>query len=98
MPDEKKEELVGLLARHEIPLIEDDVYGDLCFGSARPRVAKAYDEKGLVLLCSSFSKTLAPGYRIGWIVPGRFQQKVERLKVFEHATASPISQPSLVSC
>ncbi len=91
MPDEKKQELAALLAKHEIPLIEDDVYGDLCFGPARPRTAKAYDEKGLVLLCSSFSKTLAPGYRIGWIVPGRFQQKVERQKALLNiATASPI--------
>ena len=90
MPDEKKRELVALLAKHDIPLIEDDVYGDLAFGPARPTAAKAYDEKGLVLLCSSFSKTLAPGYRIGWIVPGRFQQKVERLKaLFNIATASP---------
>ncbi len=91
MPDKKKEELVALLAKHEIPLIEDDVYGDLCFGPSRPRTAKAYHEKGLVLLCSSFSKTLAPGYRIGWIVPGRFQQKVERQKALLNiAAASPI--------
>ena len=90
MPDEKKRELVTLLARHDIPLIEDDVYGDLAFGPARPTAAKAYDEHGLVLLCSSFSKTLAPGYRVGWIVPGRFQQKVEQLKtLFNITTASP---------
>ena len=91
MPDEKKRELVALLAKKDIPLIEDDVYGDLAFGPARPTAAKAYDDKGLVLLCSSFSKTLAPGYRIGWIVPGRFQQRVERLKALLNiATASPI--------
>jgi DNA-binding transcriptional MocR family regulator len=80
MPDENKRELVRILARNEISLIEDDVYGDLHFGSARPISAKSYDDKGMVLLCSSFSKTLAPGYRIGWILPGRFQQKVEGLK------------------
>ncbi len=90
MPDEKKQELVVLLAKHEIPLIEDDVYGDLGFMPARPLVAKAYDDRGLVLTCSSFSKTLAPGYRVGWIVPGRFQEQVERLKtLFNIATASP---------
>jgi len=90
MPDEKKQDLVGLLAKHEIPLIEDDVYGDLPFGPARPTATKAYDEKGLVLFCSSFSKTLAPGYRIGWIAPGRFQPKVEQLKALLNiATASP---------
>lgn len=90
MPDEKKRELVALLANHDVPLIEDDVYGDLAFGPNRPAAAKAFDEKGLVLYCSSFSKTLAPGYRIGWIVPGRYLQKVERLKAhFNIATASP---------
>jgi len=70
MPDDRKRELVELLAQHDIPLIEDDVYGDLAFGSSRPAAVKAYDEKGLVLYCSSFSKTLAPGYRVGWIAPG----------------------------
>ena len=80
MPDAKKKELVELLGRREIPLIEDDIYGDLCFGSTRPRAAKAYDKQGLVLLCSSFSKTLAPGYRVGWTVPGRFKPQVESLK------------------
>jgi len=90
MPDEKKQELVALLAKHNIPLIEDDVYGDLAFGPVRPTAVKAYDKKGLVLLCSSFSKTLAPGYRVGWIVPGRFQEKVVRLKALLNiATASP---------
>lgn len=90
MPDGKKRELVTLLAKHDIPLIEDDVYGDLSFGPVRPSSTKAYDQKGLVLYCSSFSKTLAPGYRIGWIAPGRFQQRVEHLKaLFNIATATP---------
>ncbi len=90
MSDANKEELVRLLARRDVPLIEDDVYGDLGFGPHRPRSTKAFDEKGLVLYCSSFSKTLAPGYRVGWIAPGRFQEKVERLKsLFNIATASP---------
>ncbi len=90
MPDEKKKELVALLAQHDIPLIEDDVYGDLAFGASRPAAVKAFDEKGLVLYCSSFSKTLAPGYRVGWILPGRYQRKVQQLKtLFNIATASP---------
>ena len=90
MPDDRKRELVELLARHDIPLIEDDVYGDLAFGPSRPVAVKAYDEKGLVLYCSSFSKTLAPGYRVGWIAPGRYQRKVQQLKsLFNIATATP---------
>jgi DNA-binding transcriptional MocR family regulator len=80
MPDANKKALVELLARREIPLIEDDIYGDLCFAGPRPKTAKAYDKEGLVLLCSSFSKTLAPGYRVGWTAPGRFRPQVESLK------------------
>ncbi|HXI82532.1 MAG TPA: PLP-dependent aminotransferase family protein [Verrucomicrobiae bacterium] len=89
MPDEKKKALVELLARKEIPLIEDDLFGDLYFGQQRPKTARAFDKKGLVLLCGSVSKTLAPGFRVGWTAPGRFQTQVERLK---HATscASPV--------
>lgn len=90
MPDEKKRELVALLAKHDIPLIEDDVYGDLYYGPVRPSSTKAYDEKGLVLYCSSFSKTLAPGYRVGWIAAGKFQQQVEDVKALMNiATATP---------
>lgn len=90
MPDGKKRELVELLARHEIPLIEDDIYGDLAFSNERPVAVKAYDRKGMVLYCSSFSKTVAPGYRVGWMIPGRFQSEVERLKMIVNvATPSP---------
>lgn len=88
MPDENKQRLVKMLARREIPLVEDDVYGDLAYDGTRPRPAKAFDEHGLVLLCGSFSKTLAPGYRVGWLVPGRFQDAALRLK-FAHTVASP---------
>jgi DNA-binding transcriptional MocR family regulator len=80
MPDEKKKKLVEILTQRGIPLIEDDIYGDLYHGTSRPRVAKAFDKKGIVLLCSSFSKTLAPGHRVGWTAPGRFRAQVERLK------------------
>jgi DNA-binding transcriptional MocR family regulator len=90
MPDERKEELVRLLRSHDVPLIEDDVYGELGFALHRPTATKAYDEAGLVLYCSSFSKTLAPGYRVGWIAPGRYREQVLRLKgVFSLASASP---------
>lgn len=80
MPEEKKRRLAQMLACREIPLIEDDIYGDLHFGTTRPKTAKTFDENGLVLLCSSFSKTLAPGYRVGWIAAGRYHKQVSRLK------------------
>jgi len=80
MPDEIKKQLVELLALRNIPLIEDDVYGDIYFGTIRPKVAKSYDNNGLVMLCSSFSKTLSPGFRVGWTAPGKFKSAVKRLK------------------
>jgi len=92
MPDDKKERLVGMLAERKIPLIEDDLYGDLAFAPARPKAAKAFDRKGLVLLCSSFTKTLAPGYRVGWAVPGRFRTEVERLKFVNTAATATLPQ------
>ncbi len=92
MSDEKKKALVALLVRHSIPLIEDDVYGDLHFGFHRPSVAKALDTSGNILYCSSFSKTLSPGLRTGWIVPGRFQEKVEHLKFVLNLSAPVVSQ------
>lgn len=90
MPEERKRELVELLAQHEIPLIEDDIYGDLVLGNERPSSAKSFDRTGLVIYCSSFSKTIAPGYRVGWAIAGRFQGEMERLKMMMNiATASP---------
>lgn len=90
MPEQKKLELVKLLEAYDVPLIEDDIHGDLTFLGERPKITKAFDETGLVLLCSSFSKTLAPGYRVGWIAPGRYQAEVEQLKaVTSVSTSSP---------
>ncbi|NNG21645.1 aminotransferase-like domain-containing protein [Telluria aromaticivorans] len=93
MPEEKKRALVSLLAAHEVPLIEDDVYAELYFGKKRPLPAKAFDQFGLVLHCSSFSKSLAPGYRLGWAIPGKFRQSVSRLKLMRTlAVAAPIQE------
>jgi DNA-binding transcriptional MocR family regulator len=80
MSDSAKQDLVNLTHRHDLPLIEDDVYGELMFDTRRRRALKAFDRKGLVLQCSSFSKILAPGLRIGWITAGRFLAKAQRLK------------------
>ncbi|HEY6940877.1 PLP-dependent aminotransferase family protein [Dokdonella sp.] len=97
MPEPKKRALVELLARHDTPLIEDDVYGELYFGARRPPPAKAYDNAGLVLHCSSFSKCLAPGYRIGWIAPGRHLQAVARLKLSTTLTASTPAEATIAA-
>ncbi|MEI3801134.1 MULTISPECIES: aminotransferase-like domain-containing protein [unclassified Chitinophaga] len=88
MPDEHKKEVVKLLARHGIPLIEDDIYGDLYFGRQRPKCCKSFDQEGTVLWCSSVSKTLAPGYRVGWVAPGIYKEQILKLKLV-HAISSP---------
>jgi DNA-binding transcriptional MocR family regulator len=80
MPDEKKRAVLELLARHQVPLIEDDIYGDIYFGEERPRPFMALDRGGNTIYCSSFSKTVAPGYRIGWIAAGRQMQEVLQRK------------------
>lgn len=97
MPEAKKRELVALLARHDVPLVEDDVYGDLHHGQHRPPPAKAFDRRGLVLHCSSFSKTLAPGYRIGWAAAGRFHERVTRLAFASTLATASLPQAALAT-
>ena len=95
MPDAKKKQLVDLLARKDVPLIEDDIYGELFFGKTRPRTCKSYDKKGMVLQCGSFSKSLAPGYRIGWAIPGKFKDKVTRLKRMNSLSTNTLAQAAI---
>ena len=88
MPDGHKKELVRMLTQHNIPLLEDDIYGNLFFGSSRPKPCKAFDEEGIVMWCGSVSKTLAPGYRVGWVAPGKFKEKIIRQK-FSQMVSTP---------
>ena len=81
LPDAQRADIVRLLAARGIPLIEDDVYGELYFGERGRRPFKCFDTEGLVLHCSGFSKCLAPGYRIGWAAAGRYAEKVMQLKM-----------------
>lgn len=92
---EKRARLVALLADHGVPLIEDDVYGDLHFGAERPRPMRAWDREGEVLYCGSFSKTLAPGLRLGWVAGGRFKERVRRLKNITSVGAAEPAQAGL---
>jgi DNA-binding transcriptional MocR family regulator len=91
MPDAHKKALVHLASRYRIPVIEDDIYGDLFFQGSRPLSLKTYDTEGRVMVCSSFSKTLAPGFRVGWVAGGSYQKQIERLKFMTNiATASVV--------
>jgi DNA-binding transcriptional MocR family regulator len=93
MPDENKRRLLEILEARKIPIIEDDIYGDLQHAGPRPRCIKTFDRNGSVLLCSSFSKTLAPGYRIGYIAAGRWHDQVLALK--KSSTLAGATLPAL---
>lgn len=97
MPEDKKQALVALITRYQLPLIEDDVYRELYFGKQRPLPAKTWDSEGWVMHCSSFSKTLAPGYRVGWVSAGRFSEKITRLKISTTLATSIPAQQALAS-
>jgi len=92
MPDARKRELVELLSQHDIPVIENGVYDELYYGDSHPVSLKAYDTKGLVLYCSSFSKSLTANYRIGWALPGRYTAQVEKLKFLNTLTTPSLPQ------
>ncbi len=90
MPEENRKQLLTICQQADVAVIEDDIYGELSHDGQRPRALKAFDEAGNVLLCSSFSKTLAPGYRIGWVIPSRYRETIEKLKFgISVATAGP---------
>ncbi|HEX5653716.1 MAG TPA: PLP-dependent aminotransferase family protein [Chitinophagaceae bacterium] len=95
MPDEHKKKLVDIITRHNIPLIEDDIYGELYFGKNRPLTCKYYDGKGLVMHCSSLSKSLTPGYRIGWTMPGKFLEQVKQIKRMHNISSPTLTQAAM---
>ncbi|MEH1300397.1 PLP-dependent aminotransferase family protein [Raoultella ornithinolytica] len=90
MPVARKRDLVALLAGMGIPLIEDDVYGDLAGDAQRPPACKAFDRCGNVIYCSSLSKTLAPGWRIGWIAAGRYHSTVLQARMAGEWAGAPL--------
>ncbi|KGJ94350.1 aminotransferase-like domain-containing protein [Colwellia psychrerythraea] len=93
--DEQRQAMVSLLERHDIPLIEDEVYSEIYFSASKPKPAQLYSEKGLVMTCSSFSKTAAPGYRIGWLLPGKFEEQAKRIKRAQSASTPMLQQWTL---
>jgi DNA-binding transcriptional MocR family regulator len=95
IPDESKKYIVQLLEKHNIPLIEDDLYGDIYFGKSRPKTCKTYDESGNVMLCGSVSKTLAPGYRVGWVIPGKYKNKILKTKLLQTITSPSVTQQAI---
>ncbi|RNE93251.1 PLP-dependent aminotransferase family protein [Marichromatium sp. AB32] len=91
----RKRALSELLAAHGVALIEDDIYGDLAFSGVRPDTAKCYDREGRVIYCGSFSKTLSPGMRVGWVAPGVEFERIEFLKYATNLAAPSVLQLAL---
>jgi len=92
MPIERREQLMDLLKKYDVPLIEDDLFGDLAHDGQRTPACKSFDSDGRVLYCSSVSKSIAPGLRVGWVAPGRYLSKIESLKSSANYSDTSISQ------
>ncbi|WP_457362830.1 GntR family transcriptional regulator MpaR [Pseudomonas sp. TE3610] len=95
LPAAAKQALYGLLHQHQVPLIEDDVYSELHYGAQPQQPVKRLDRDGLVMHCGSFSKSLAPGYRVGWVAGGRFAQQISRLKLMTTISPSVPAQAAI---
>ena len=93
MPDANKQRLVRLASDKGIFLIEDDVYSELHYGKNRPILLKSFDRKGMTITCSSFSKTLCPGFRLGWVMAeGKVLEKIKKLKFSISMATSSLNQ------
>lgn len=88
LPPARKAELVALLARYQVPLIEDDVYAELWSEATPPLPAKYWDRQGNVLHCGSFSKSLVAGFRVGWVAAGEHAQRIQRLQLMSTLSTS----------
>ncbi len=97
MPDARKRQVLALAQRYDIAIFEDDIYGELANDYPRPRTIKSWDIDGRVLLCSSFTKTVAPGLRVGWMVPGRYHDRVLHMKYAASATNVPATQMAVAA-
>jgi DNA-binding transcriptional MocR family regulator len=92
MPEDHKKRLYQLAQSYDIAIIEDDIYGDISYQYPRPKTIKSFDEDGRVLLCSAFSKSIAPGLRVGWIAPGRYRDKVTHIKYVSSSMCPTLPQ------
>jgi DNA-binding transcriptional MocR family regulator len=95
MPDDHKKELVRMLTERDIHLIENDMFRTVYYGAERPKPCKAFDEAGIVMLVNSVSKTLAPGYRVGWIIPGKYKDKIIQQKLIQTLSTPAIYQETI---
>lgn len=95
MPQESKRLLAELGARYQIPIIENDIFGELYLTGERPRPVKAYDDSGYVLHCGSFATCIAPAFQIGWIAAGRYSQEVMRTRILLSHSIPAVCQATM---
>lgn len=95
MGEDAKRRIVALSRRYGVPLIENDIWGDTVYDPDRALPAKAFDRDGLVIYCNSFSKTLVPGFRVGWALPGRFLRRFQEIKLLTSITSPSPQQIAL---
>ncbi|MBS7424543.1 PLP-dependent aminotransferase family protein [Pseudomonas syringae] len=97
MPEERQKNLLRLTSDFDVQVVEDDVYGELMFEVGRTKALKAFDRLGRVIYCSSFSKTLSPGVRIGWMIAGKYQAEIQRLQTFSTHSACSVTQMAVAA-
>ncbi len=97
MPEARQRKLVGMMAQRKLTIIEDDIYGELMFDQGQSRALKAFDCSDTVIYCSSFSKTISPGVRTGWLITRRYQQAIEQLQTFTTLSACSVSQMAVAA-
>jgi len=92
MPEARRRALLALAQRFDVAIIEDDINGDLAYSSPRPRTIKSFDDDGRVILCSSFSKSLIPSLRVGWMAPGRYRNQALHAKYVSTGASATVPQ------
>lgn len=89
----RRKELIDLCTQEKLPVVEDDVYGELWIDKPPPQSLKSLDESGNVLYIGSVSKTLSPGLRIGWVVgPETVINRLADIKMQMDYGSSSLSQ------
>jgi DNA-binding transcriptional MocR family regulator len=96
MPEKNKRRLLRLAEQHDLALIEDDVFGDLSPAPERPQPVKAWDRQGRVIYCGSCSKSVAPGFRLGWVAGGKYHARIESLKL-SSSLVTPLWEQSVLA-
>ena len=95
MPEKNRREIIHLAEKYKVTIIEDDIYNQCSYDHSEERPIKSFDTTGRVIYCSSFSKTLSPGLRVGWLAGGRKHEVCRRLKMGLTLGGNPVIQAAV---